>query len=313
MSGRTIEMVKKHIDYMIVEKRISSLHLDWFGGEPFMSFHNIIKPLSRYAMEKCEQYNVPFINSSTTNGYYINLDVARELNKLHFSQFQITLDGEKKFHDKVKFMKGCSSAFERVLYNINSILEFNPDISVCLRINYTHETLSHQIVTEVNEFISMPNRARVIVTPKKVWQEDVDKNFGCVVQEILDDFEKSGYQVSRRGATSTFTSCYVSKEYFNAINYNGNVVKCTACDDIHKEHTKGKLLENGQIVWEDDFDKLCQKPSFENPRCLSCNKLPLCMGLCPRDYLSGFNHCKYDVMDEIFEDGLLESLIHQYQ
>lgn len=35
------------------------------------------------------------------------------------------------------------------------------------------------------------------------------------------------------------------------------------------------------------------------------------MGLCPRDYMSGFSHCKYEVMDENFEVSLLDYLQHQ--
>lgn len=58
MSQSTFEAVKKHIDYMIKEKGITSLHLDWFGGEPFMFFRKIIKPLSLYAIEKCQLFNV---------------------------------------------------------------------------------------------------------------------------------------------------------------------------------------------------------------------------------------------------------------
>lgn len=312
MNAETFESIKKHIDYMIEEKGITSLHLDWFGGEPFMFFKKVVEPLSRYAIEKCNQYNIPFINTSTTNGYFIDSDVADVLSDLKFTQFQITLDGEKEFHDSVKFMKGCTSAFDHVLNNINYILERNASFRVFLRINYTHKTLSRKIVSEVNNFISEENRSRVVVTPKKVWQENVDKDFGKVLQEILNDFEAAGYLVSRREVTTTFTSCYVNKEYYNAINYNGNVVKCTACDDIHKEHTKGKLLSNGQIAWEENFDAKCQAPTFENERCLNCNKLPLCMGLCPRDYLNGLTHCKYEVIDEVFENGLLDYLIHQY-
>ena len=105
MNPETFETLKRHIDYMIEEEKISSLHIDWFGGEPFMYFKKIIEPLSRYAIQKCEQHNIPFMNSATTNGYFINSDVSSLLTDLKFKQFQITLDGEKVFHDKVKFMK----------------------------------------------------------------------------------------------------------------------------------------------------------------------------------------------------------------
>mgnify|MGYP004733700323 CR=1 FL=1 len=49
--------------------------------------------------------------------------------------------------------------------------------------------------------------------------------------------------------------------------------------------------------------------AFED--CHRCNRLPVCMGLCPRDYMSGFSHCKYEVMDENFEVSLLDYLQHQ--
>ena len=83
----------RHIDYMIEEEKISSLHIDWLDGEPFMYFKKIIEPLSRYAIQKCEQHNIPFMNSATTNGYFINSDVSSLLTDLKFKQFQITLDG----------------------------------------------------------------------------------------------------------------------------------------------------------------------------------------------------------------------------
>jgi radical SAM domain protein len=312
MSLKTFEALKKHIDFMITKHKISSLNIDWFGGEPFMYFKQIIEPFSKYVIETCKLHNIPFVNTSTTNGYFINEAISSRLSDLKFTQFQITLDGEKEFHDKVKFMKGCVSAFEHVLTNINTILLKNPGITIFLRINYTHKTLSRKIVSEVNKFISIDNRSRVVVTPKKVWQESVDKNFNEVITGVLNDFESSGYVVSRHDVVSNFMPCYVNKKYYNAINYNGNVVKCTACDDIHKDNAKGKLLDNGHIVWKDEFDLKCQTATYENEKCLNCNKLPICMGLCPRDYLSGHTHCKNDVMDEDFETGLLNYLTHQY-
>mgnify|MGYP000717328094 CR=1 FL=1 len=97
------------------------------------------------------------------------------------------------------------------------MLAQNHNIRVLLRINYTHETLSGNIVPEVNEYISEDNRSKATVFLKKVWQEKKDKNFHVVLKQILDDFEKSGYYVSRGDMMPTFTSCYVNKKYYNAI------------------------------------------------------------------------------------------------
>lgn len=61
------------------------------------------------------------------------------------------------------------------------------------------------------------------------------------------------------------------------------------------------------------FDKKCQAPTFENGRCLKCKKLPMCMGLCPRDHLAGQTHCKDDAMEESFESSLSNFLYHQFK
>lgn len=312
MPSKVIEAIKRHIEHMIRDKKIEALHLDWFGGEPFMFFDRIIRPISEFAIAKCKEYGIPFINGATTNGYFINEEVSKHLEELKFVQFQITLDGNRKNHDKVKYMKGCSSAFDHVLTNINSFLSRNPNVRVFLRINYTHDTLSKEIVDEVNKFICETNRDRVTITPKKVWQEKVDKDFSEMVIELLDAFSKSGYKVQRYDICNTFTPCYVNQEYYNAINYNGNVVKCTACDDLYNEQPRGILLENGEIQWNDNYDIRCMEATFENERCLNCKKLPICMGLCPREHMKGETYCKYDVIDNDYDKNLRNFLINEY-
>lgn len=312
MQPEVIAAICNHITHMINDEHIESLHLDWFGGEPFMYFEKIIKPISEFAINICSEKGITFINSATTNGYFINEKVSNQLSKLKFSQFQITLDGEREFHNKVKYTKGCDSAFDHVLHNINRMLTDNQDIRVFLRINYTHETLTKKIVDEVCSCIHTENRKRVIITPKKVWQEKVDKEFGSVLIEILDLFEKEGFQVFRMDISSTFMPCYVNQKYYNSINYNGNVVKCTACDDLYSNDPYGKLLQDGSIEWVDHYDERCMEPSFETEQCLNCKKLPACMGLCPRDHMLGHKRCKYDAMDEDFEKRLLDFLKNEY-
>lgn len=130
MKQDTIEAVKRHIDYMLDVEKIESLHLDWFGGEPFMFFNQIVVPISRYAKKRCLETNTPFLNGATTNGYFLTSKVSGQLSELGFGQFQITLDGERQFHDNVKFTSGCQSTFDHVLKNIDQILADNEKLVV---------------------------------------------------------------------------------------------------------------------------------------------------------------------------------------
>lgn len=306
MDESMVERLKKHINYMIDVKEISSLHIEWFGGEPFMYFEKVMQPILSHAVEKCRISSIPFSTSATTNGFFLSESVAYRLAGYSFSHFQITLDGNREFHDKVKFQNGCESAFDRVLGNINTILCVNPSINITLRINYTHDNLSTDIVRQVCSMIDKANRSRIIVMPRKVWQKSVDKNYHNELRPILDLFTSEGFRTSRWSPVTNFIPCYANKEFYNSINYNGAVVKCTACDDLYAEDPKGNLLPDGSIEWKDSFDIKYQSKSFENDLCLNCNILPACMGSCPRNYLNGQKKCNYELVDGCFEDELID-------
>ena len=83
-------------------------------------------------MGVCEKAGIPFMNSTTTNGYFHTKDKAQLCKELQFLQFQITLDGNREFHDNVKFQKGCESAFNHVLANIDRLLSLYEEINFVL-------------------------------------------------------------------------------------------------------------------------------------------------------------------------------------
>ena len=90
----------------------------------------------------------------------------------------------------------------------------------------------------------------------------------------------------------------------NAINFNGDVIKCTACNDLYENKTHGIIQNDGSISWNMDFIRKYEVKSFENKRCLQCKQLPICMGVCPRDN-EYVNACKFDGMDINLEDSMV--------
>lgn len=123
MSEEVISRVLKHIDYLIEKEGISSLRLEWFGGEPLMYFNKIVLPISKYAFDKCQKANIPFNNGATTNAYFLTEEKFSDMKKIRFNSFQITIDGNKTFHDEVKKMDGLVSSFNHALININSYFD----------------------------------------------------------------------------------------------------------------------------------------------------------------------------------------------
>lgn len=312
MSEDTIESIKNHLLYMMDIEKVESVKIEWFGGEPFMFFNQVIRPICEFAKKECEKRSIPYISTATTNGYYLSPSIIKDLEKLNFKKFQITLDGCKEEHDKVKYQKNCASAFVHVLTNINSLITSISDIEIILRINYTDNNLNLKLVDEVNSIISPENRRNVYVMPQKVWQEKNEKNRYCRVSELISLFRSSGYNTIRSGMISNFVPCYTNRKYYNTINYNGDVSKCTACNVLYEDKVHGKIAGNGSIIWDKEFIRKFEIKSYENEKCLNCNYLPICMGTCPRNYDPESHFCKYDAEDMIVEDMLVNTIEDYY-
>lgn len=306
MSLETMGAVKRHLDYMIDVEKITSLQIEWFGGEPFMYFKQIIEPLCDYAQNKCQQNDIPFITTATTNGFFLSPHIVSDIIRLNFKRFHITLDGPKMYHEKVKFQTHCDSSFEHVLTNVNNLLSNSDEIQTLLRINYTDDNLNLQIVDDVNDVILPENRQKVQVYLKKVWQEAVCKDRYNKVSSLLYRFEDSGYEVNRLDIIWDFVPCYANRKYYNTINYNGDVLKCTACNDLYDKNSHGTICLDGSISWDDKYIAKYKAKSFENQACLGCKYLPICMGVCPRDY--GLSYCKFNGLDMQIEDALVNHI-----
>lgn len=312
MSKDTIESIKRHLLYMMDIEKVDSIHIEWFGGEPFMFFKQVIMPICKFTKEECEKRNIPYKTAATTNGYYLKPSIVEDLKKLNFTRFQITLDGCKEEHDKVKYQQNLPSAFTHVLTNINFLVTNIPDLDILLRVNYTDNNLDLKIVNEINDLISPLYRNKISIILKKVWQESVNKQRYGKVSQVMDLFKKSGYKIIRSDAITDFIPCYVNREYYNTINYNGDVLKCTACNDLYENNCHGKIEQKGNISFNDQFIKKYKVKSYENKQCLNCNYLPICMGLCPRNYDSNPNSCKFKGEDFNIEDMLVNTIEDSY-
>lgn len=311
MDDETMDKVKKFIHKLIVEESITSLHIDWFGGEPLMYFEDVVKPISIYAKNECEKVGIPFVNGTTTNAFFINEELIREFKELNFKQFQITIDGNQKFHDRVKFMEDLDSAFARSLQAINNIVSEIEGTNTVLRINYTHSNTTEEIIDQINQFIEEDNRPKVQIIARKVWQEKADKAFS--IRPILKGFKKYGYIVENWSLPLNFIPCYTCREKYHAISYNGNLIKCTACDDLYSSDKIGFIDSNGEAIYKDGIKESYTEESYENEQCLSCKLLPVCMGLCPRNYKQGNLKCCFEGLDSTPDELIINLINDSYE
>ena len=271
-----IEKIKKHIVRYCVENNIKSLDLSWFGGEPLLHF-DYIQEISSFARDFCQERQIKYSSSMTTNGFLITSEMLIEMKRLNFVSFQITIDGDKKLHDQTRNQNGVPS-FEKILTNICSILTHLPEAYVTLRFNYTPQSIISSIIVEdVNSVIPFDLRNKINVLPRRVWQideKDIDQK---EINNIKQSFRNSGYNLLEIDLTNSFKSCYADDIHYNTIFQNGSVDKC---GNIDLDNAHGFLDEDGNIQWKNEILSLSRN-IFNTPAdCKKCKYLPLCMGPC---------------------------------
>ena len=107
----------------LVEEQIEdyeSVSVQWFGGEPLLTY-DIIQSLSTEFINLCQRHNKPYKATVITNGYHLKKDISKSLNKLGIERIQITLDGSKNMHDKIRSPSDRSGSFDQILENIYHI------------------------------------------------------------------------------------------------------------------------------------------------------------------------------------------------
>jgi uncharacterized protein len=307
MKAEVVKKVKKHIDVMVRDEKITGLFLDWFGGEPLMYFDEIVYPIAQYAFTLIEKYNLPFFQHATTNAYLITQKMADEMKNIKLNSFQITLDGDEERHNKIRNVNGKPS-YKRIMDNIILLCETIPDLRITIRLNYDNSTLLKSNMPLVYEQIPQQHRNKIKLDFQRVWQtydrsdnnnvinDSVNENrAGQKPNEPLLELKKSvasmGYSYSMSNVFSIGQSfrCYADRYYHTVINYDGKVYKCTA----HLEQEVGVLHDNGVIAWNENImSDLYSKATFENERCLNCKYLPLCLGSCSQHVK--YNKCMVD-------------------
>lgn len=281
MSDDVVSHLKRHLNLLISESNIDSIILDWFGGEPTLYYNEVMKPISDYFIQLASN-NIKlkyYYQQITTNASLLNENRIKEMRDACFKSFQITIDGNRKRHNEIKYNSNKIGTYDKIIENLNLISKHIPDATIFLRINFDKTTLNG--VEDIIKDLSKEAKKQVTVSFQRVWQITLDESDIQQLKYIKNIFEQAGMNCSQSiYRTGTFKRCYADSYHFYVINYDGLIYKCTARDYSDKLCV-GKLESTGDISWNSSLlSKYYSKATFENELCLNCKILPICMGPC---------------------------------
>lgn len=279
--------------YLFCEKVIKShkykrFQLDWFGGEPMLYFRKAMYPLSLKVKALCKSEKVTFIHSITTNGYLINENIINGIKAIGLNTFQITLDGNRECHNKIRFTHSDHDTYMRLVNNIVLLCRNIDHIDMTVRINYTPSNI--QTLDLIADDFPEDVRSRIFVQPQLVWQfkEGINPQTGRI-EDKINVFKEKGYNVPNSCDRARY--CYAESMSQFVINYDLDVYKCTARDFKDKGNSVGHLELDGTFVPSSHYYDYCVPSQMEHDECLACKLLPSCLGCCIQKCIEGSHVC----------------------
>lgn len=276
INSSTVNHIKKCIKHIIEERAIKIFEINWFGREPLL-YPDVIIDISDYTKKLCNNNNITFVNGITTNGSLLNLDLVKKIKAVDLFTFQITIDGNKTNHNKIRKCDELLNSFDLICNNIKLLIDWIPQCDITLRFNYTSQNLSTEVIDDINRLFSPFYRNRIEFLPRKVWQENFENISSIKLKDLILKAKDSGYRVNN-DYDIHHGMCYGENKNYYTIFQNGCVDKCA---NIDLSMTRGYFNNDGKIEWSEKIWE-SENTIFNNKTpCTSCKYLPLCMGPCP--------------------------------
>lgn len=286
-------------------ENIKQTKITWFGGEPLMAVPQMEK---LYRKLKRRLKGIPIYSSIITSGFHLNEPNIRALQRMKVSQMQITLDGMKESHNKIKFTTGCDDTFSKVLNNIDLATSIAPEIHIVIRTNLT-KTNAHEYEELQNLIYDRYKGKNVAIAPAFVMDRDesgmADRGNLFTANEYsryilgLADSGIDSPQV--RYPNRHITECAIRNPLSFSFGPDGAVCKCWEHVG-NPEYVVGMINQQGKITITDKTllnRQMYGADPLEDKQCRECAYLPLCHGGCPiqrvqnKFYSANNNYCTY--------------------
>ncbi|MBN9284786.1 MULTISPECIES: radical SAM protein [Flavobacterium] len=293
-----IQRIQKFIDNTASKKELEEFTLSFFGGEPLLYFNRNVIPVIDHFLISCKINNKAGNIAFTTNGYLINQEFIDYFDSKDIKcSLQITLDGYREEHDKVRYVSKTKGSYFEIIKNVKLLIQNH--FFVTLRINYTDDNLedTNKIPLDFADVADDIKEKYLIFDFHRVWQNDQLDDLNLMLDKNLAAIRDDGFNAKGTySPNNVYDSCYADKRNSVVINYNGDIFKCTA-RDFETVNRAGYIDEEGGLVWENDYLERRMSAKFRNKPCLSCKIMPLCNGGCSQHAMEhgeeGNDYCIY--------------------
>lgn len=281
----------------------SSLFLEWFGGEPLLAKEKLIE-ISSECKRICREKRRAFIGSITTNGYFLDYETFNKLILSNIIFFQITIDGEKKWHDKYRPLKNGDGTYDVIinnLLNVKNKVSKSSVFRIVIRNNINRENKEscNRFQLFFDKMFGDDQRFQLIQYPVQDWGGESIKKMTPVLVNNNNFFVPDVMNNRNDLFESTWSgSCCAAKENGFVIMPDYNVYKCNhgiqKDTNVIKENRVGFLHGNGKLIIDQEKNRLWLDRTISE-ECKKCVYLPRCIMQCPLKELKPYIGCKGEI------------------
>lgn len=285
MSKDDISTIYCYIKNKIIQQKIKTLSILWFGGEPLLEIEKI-KNLSKKILPLIKKNEIQFKNSIITNGTLLTKPISKALLACGIKYVQITLDGPPEIHDKRKPLIGGVGSFKIIFNNLLNAVNY---FDVSIRINVDKENIPYikKLIDILTSFY-LQNKLYVYLAKTENIQGACESTGGMCLNDFdfLNTEKKIFEYMNKKGfkkiAIPSYRTNYCTADNVHSFTIlpNRKVHKCWHLVSDEKEIV-GELTDT-KINFNHNIYKWLAYDPLDNKSCINCKYLPLCMGGCPK-------------------------------
>lgn len=293
------------------------LRLTWFGGEPLMALPQIEKLYDKLSAG----YQKPEHSDIITTGFHITPAAIKIMQRVGIESMQITLDGLKDTHNKIKFTEGCDDVFDKIMDNAELLLK-SSEIHLCFRVNLTKSNASEFV--DLYKYIVdrfRPYHHKLGISPAFVTNRGDCNMASSDVKTFFTNDEETRFTLDLKNThgiatqylrypSRFFNECAIRNVLSIAFDPEGYAYKCWEVIG-NKNHAFGHLNTDGTLgdINEIIINRhLFGADPIEDPVCSECKYLPICNGGCPIQRIQNVFECRKNCTCTHFKGHLVDIL-----
>jgi uncharacterized protein len=228
LNADTIDRIIKFTGGQMVQSGVSRLYLLLYGGEPLLNRRGCLELLKRAQTIGLSSAMV------ATNGVLLTPRLAEDLEASGLTGAQITFDGSREDHDRIRVKRSGAATFDIIVRNLAKATEIT-DLRWHLRVNVSHHNFDR-----MGDLFSQLLNARIDparCTLTFAWVGDAGFGYGNALRHIDDVSSafvawsiaaiEAGFRVIRPSMKTTCQICSVpGGKYGAVVNADGKLYSC---------------------------------------------------------------------------------------